>query len=422
VQLNQRITLRWHMGPLSPRETTAYIEHRLTVAAGGPPPRIFTRAAVRRIHRIAGGVPRLVNMVAHRAMLAAFAADKHVVTTRFVRKAYREIGALPLAASAPRRRPRPLVWTAGAAAAAVAVLALGATRLGWLADVPPPATHQDDGAVAATPPAEPAPAPVVAEVDPPAPPPDAAPPADPAPPAETATAEKAPVDAPAAAEAPPTAPDPAPDADVEARLASVDAATSARLAVNSVFGAWRVAPLAASESGLPPYLTIAATARKLDHLPFVGNGSMLRLLDLPAVLELRLPGTDGPRYAALTGMRDGRMLLAVAGVPTPVDPGFLERHWFGEAHVFWRDFEGLGPTFGREGRGAPVARLQALLRNVGAYRGTVTGVFDAPTEAAVLDFQRARLLVPDGRVGKLTRIVLYAAAGGYARPTLGTSS
>jgi general secretion pathway protein A len=419
VQLNQRITLRWHMGPLSPRETAAYVEHRLTVAAGGPPPRIFTRAAVRRIHHIAGGVPRLVNMVAHRAMLAAFAADRHVVSARFVRKAYREIGALPLAASAPR--PRPFRWTAGVAAAAVAILALGATRLGWLPDVPPPATHQDGGAVAATPPpAEPTP-PAVAEVDPPAPQPDAAPP-DAAPPVETASTEKATAEAPRAADAPPATPDAAPDADLEARLAAADAATSARLAVNSVFGAWRVAPLAAGESGLPPYLTIAANARKLDHLPFVGNGSMLRLLDLPAVLELRLPGTDGPRYAALTGVRDGRMVLAVAGVPTPVDPGFLERHWFGEAHVFWRDFEGLGPTFGREGHGAPVARLQALLRNVGAYRGAVTGVFDAPTEAAVLDFQRARLLVPDGRVGKLTRIVLYAAAGGYARPTLGTSS
>src|SRR5439155_1645625 len=46
VQLNQRITLRWHMGPLSRRETVAYVLHRLRVAAGGdPPPRIFTRPA-----------------------------------------------------------------------------------------------------------------------------------------------------------------------------------------------------------------------------------------------------------------------------------------------------------------------------------------------------------------------------------------
>jgi hypothetical protein len=35
-----------------------------------------------------------------------------------------------------------------------------------------------------------------------------------------------------------------------------------------------------------------------------------------------------------------------------------------------------------------------------------------------VEFQRSRLLVPDGRVGRLTRIVLYGAAGGYPRPTL----
>src|SRR5438874_1895402 len=59
VQLNQRITLRWHMGPLSRRETVAYVLHRLRVAAGGdPPPRIFTRPALRLVHRISRGGAR----------------------------------------------------------------------------------------------------------------------------------------------------------------------------------------------------------------------------------------------------------------------------------------------------------------------------------------------------------------------------
>src|SRR5881409_1902072 len=87
VQLNQRITLRWHMGPLSRRETVDYVLHRLRVAAGGDPP------------------PRIFNMVAHRAMVVAFAAERRVVNAARVRQAYREIGALPLAAASasPRR-------------------------------------------------------------------------------------------------------------------------------------------------------------------------------------------------------------------------------------------------------------------------------------------------------------------------------
>src|SRR5881628_2186217 len=64
VQLNQRITLRWHIGPLTRRETAAYIEHRLAIASRGQASRIFTRPALRLIHRHSGGVPRLINMIA----------------------------------------------------------------------------------------------------------------------------------------------------------------------------------------------------------------------------------------------------------------------------------------------------------------------------------------------------------------------
>src|SRR5207245_2235636 len=61
-----------------------------------------------------------------------------------------------------------------------------------------------------------------------------------------------------------------------------------------------------------------------------------------------------------------------------------------------------------------------VLRRAGANDVVENGAFDAATTAAVLDFQRARLLFADGRVGRLTRIVLYGAAGGYPRPTLVT--
>src|SRR5213593_337973 len=155
VQLNQRITLRWHMGPLTRRETSAYVAHRLGVASGGPPPRVFTRRAVRRLYDISGGVPRLINMVAHRSMLAAFAADRHVVSLRFVRQAYREIGALPLAASAPAPRTRRIAWAAAGLAASIAVIAFGAEQLGWrppfqLHAVPASAPPEEVAAVVAT--------------------------------------------------------------------------------------------------------------------------------------------------------------------------------------------------------------------------------------------------------------------------------
>ena len=201
----------------------------------------------------------------------------------------------------------------------------------------------------------------------------------------------------------------------------INCAASVHAAVDAVLAAWNAPPLAPDEAAVPGDLPRIARQRGLEYLPVMGNASMLRVLDLPAVLELHVSGADEPRYAALTALGTGRPVLVVAGAPTEVDAAFLDRHWFGQAHVFWRDFEALGPQSLRpSARGAAVARLQALLRRAGANDVVENGAFDAATTAAVLDFQRARLLFADGRVGRLTRIVLYGAAGGYPRPTLVT--
>ena len=65
-----------------------------------------------------------------------------------------------------------------------------------------------------------------------------------------------------------------------------------------------------------------------------------------------------------------------------------------------------------------VTRLQSLLTRTGLYDGGETGVLGASTRSAVMAFQRSRFIEPDGQVGRLTRMVLYAAVGGYDRPTL----
>jgi general secretion pathway protein A len=216
--------------------------------------------------------------------------------------------------------------------------------------------------------------------------------------------------------APPVAPDMS--AAVERRLAVRDPQTSARAAVEALLGAWHARPLDTGEGSSISELTAVAARRGFESLPLVGNGSMLRLLDLPAVLELRLPGAQGPRYATVTGVDGLRATLSIDGQSMSVDESFLDRNWFGQAYLLWRDFEALGPAVGPNGRGPGVARLQALLARAGSYHGPVSGTFDSGTAAAVVAFQRSRFLVPDGRVGKLTRIVLYAAAGGYPRPML----
>jgi general secretion pathway protein A len=88
-QLAQRITGRYHLDPLSGDEAAAYVRHRLRVA--GSTREIFTSGALREIQRLSGGVPRLINIIADRALLGAFTEDRHVVTGSVVRRAAGEV-------------------------------------------------------------------------------------------------------------------------------------------------------------------------------------------------------------------------------------------------------------------------------------------------------------------------------------------
>src|SRR6185436_1008194 len=127
AQLNQRITLRWHLRALTRAETFTYVRHRLAVAGGAEAAKLFTTPALWRVHRKAGGVPRLVNMIAHRATLAAYVRRRHRIGAGAVRAAYREIRAVPLT-TVPRGRR--LAWVAIAGIAGVILASIGVPRLG----------------------------------------------------------------------------------------------------------------------------------------------------------------------------------------------------------------------------------------------------------------------------------------------------
>ena len=399
AQLNQRITLRWHLGPLKRAETFAYIRHRLRVAGGDRATTLFTWPALFLVHRYAKGVPRLVNMIAHRAALAAFVRRRRRIGAGSVRRAYREIRRVPLPAARAGWR---LGWVIGVVAVCAGVATIGTARLprrsATLAPVAatPPAAPAVDGTVARVPAIETALA-AVAPLAPPEPPPPAAEPPAPAPAADAG-------------------------GDFERRLARAKAKPSLRAAVAAVLATWRVPPLRSDEDPTVDDLETLVHRRGLDDLHLTGNLSMLRLLDLPAVLDLRLPGTKDPYYAALTGVGDDEVTLKVGDETFHTTPAALDRVWFGDAHVMWRDFEFLGPTFGAEARGAHVARLQRVLAHATGYAGPASGTFDGPTQNAIVGFQRSRRLDPDCRVGRLTRIALYGAAGTYALPTLGSNA
>lgn len=89
-QLRQRITIRYHLAPLNEAETQRYIEHRMAVAGGRGVP-AFERAAIRRIFRYSHGVPRLINALADKALLAGYVLRSDVITGKLALRAEREL-------------------------------------------------------------------------------------------------------------------------------------------------------------------------------------------------------------------------------------------------------------------------------------------------------------------------------------------
>ncbi|NCN69531.1 MAG: AAA family ATPase [Betaproteobacteria bacterium] len=98
-QLAQRVTARFHLDALSAEETTQYITHRLGVAGhNGSLP--FGPKALARIHQLAHGVPRRINLLCGRALLGAWATGHQRVDPAVVDKAATEVfGADELRAS-----------------------------------------------------------------------------------------------------------------------------------------------------------------------------------------------------------------------------------------------------------------------------------------------------------------------------------
>ena len=102
-QLAQRITARYHLLPLTKQEVEQYVQHRLLIAGCIRP--IFTKKALRAIHKLSGGVPRLINLMCDRALIAAYSRQQWQVEVKLLKAAAREV-----LGYGPEQRQQPIFW------------------------------------------------------------------------------------------------------------------------------------------------------------------------------------------------------------------------------------------------------------------------------------------------------------------------
>ena len=160
-QLDQRVSIRYELKPLSGEETAAYIAHRLAIAGGGASVS-FAPKALELVHKYTAGTPRLINLLCDRALLGGYAARTNRITPEIVTTA---------AAGLELIKPRFAISTwlhhrtaAFAAGAAVMALLAGGIAYGVIALQARPSTIRpvDGGRVAAADKGTSAPAPAPA--------------------------------------------------------------------------------------------------------------------------------------------------------------------------------------------------------------------------------------------------------------------
>jgi len=104
-QLNQRITVRFHLNPLDSRDTHEYINHRLRCAAIDKPMQ-FSPDISATIHERAGGIPRMVNVICDATLMAGYSEDRHRITPALVATVIGELESEGMLGSrTPGRRP-----------------------------------------------------------------------------------------------------------------------------------------------------------------------------------------------------------------------------------------------------------------------------------------------------------------------------
>ncbi len=164
AQVSQRITSRYHLGPLGLDDTESYIMRRLDVA-GAPAELDFTSSGLRRIYAFSKGVPRVINVLCDKALLSAYENGTERIDAKVVKEAEgRMVGNLP----AVDRSPSNGAWLAKAASITLVVLLLALVGAYWTdtgglrfwvneqfglaGDEPVVATQRPADPVAATPP------------------------------------------------------------------------------------------------------------------------------------------------------------------------------------------------------------------------------------------------------------------------------
>jgi general secretion pathway protein A len=336
------------------------------VAAGGKGGDLFSRRALKRIYHYSQGLPRLINAVCDRALLAGYTGDTARISSRIADVAIRDMKR-NTASDTRKRRLILLPMFVIVAAFLAAVIYLNRHDLIARFNASQPMETKEEGKNK-----------------------------------ESSVTEEEFSRA------------------MAAELGKIPEPESAQRAFNALAGLWTVLPIPENEplsqlNGIER----AARNRKLRLHRFSGSLGALLRIDYPAVLELTFPGIPGKRFVSLVGTENRKVLIdpPIAGRDS-LSFSEIETVWSGQGFILWKDPLNFQANITPASKGSHVRELQGLLREAEAYSKPLTGVYDSDTLSAVKEFQSSKGIAQDGIAGDQTLMLLYRCIDRFEAPRL----
>ncbi len=458
-QLGQRITLRYHLSPLNFRETIDYIQYRISIAAQKPGLK-FDHAAYRPIYRYSLGIPRLINITCDRVLLTAFGLGRHKITGNIARASVKELKSRGIVKrfQLPDWKTITVISTAAGLLVAAAILHQPLRKaitswVGQLADSPQLAAT----VVNPNPTATGNIMPDITSDDP------IAKVADPG---TGSVAVSVPTYGTDGQTAPGTMSDlqgvsspqqtgsrdggshetaetiltsPAIDDELEAYadelepnaitkladyLTAMDIRNSRYSALQDAMNLWQT-PIE-----VQPYLNSLDDDQAFFRLTTKPKGvfmhrietdlTMLKRLNMPAILELFPTGSEEPGYLTLSRIEGENYVFGspVESLPVVADADQVNLYWSGVAYLPWKNFLSIWGTIPKRSNKDSIITLKLLLHDLGFSDVEINDEYDRWTRRAIQEVQAKYGIPVDGFVGPLTKMILYQEKQTFEMPSL----
>jgi general secretion pathway protein A len=361
-QLAQRITARYHLKPLSWKDTQAYINHRLSVSGVRTP--LFTKQAMRQVYRSSHGIPRLINIICDRALLGGFVKGQNPINTGIVHKAIREVRGEGVHGSIMNKL-----------SIAIASVLIFALLIGWL--------YYPQ--FFSRPPAEPTVIPFTSNQVNPAPVPTV-------PPVESVTA--------------PVAKMPLNPENLLTLLQHPATFKDIESAFVTLFRHWNLDyTKLTGKTGCE-----RAETQGLTCLYRVGKWEEIRRYNRPTIIELAIESMPQDRYhVVVTGLQGDKATLNFLGHTFDFPLAEIDKHWLGHFLLLWHPPAVPLPVLNVGSSGENVLWVRKRLDQIEGRLSDATVAspnYDAALKRRIADFQQKQGLGSDGVAGELTLLML----------------